>query len=190
MTQLAELAASRRIRTTSGQAELGACWTPATRSVRASRCTFLTRAIRLSSRWRTIREGTLRCGVACPFFFIFSRDSRMAQRTAVLQMDLFWSSMIGNINVDKKNKGSVTLDYDMCVDLMLMIKNGNTNAASRNLYGCGTYGGWLPYGGNSGIYNSAATRNSVVSFLFVLSRQASDTTKMLTPCSFKAFVLW
>ena len=68
--------------------------------------------------------------------------------------------MIGNLNVDKKAKGSVTLDYDMCVDLMLMIKNGNTNAVSG---GCGTNGGWLPYGGNSGIYNSAATRNSVVS---------------------------
>lgn len=41
-----------------------------------------------------------------------------------------------------------------------MIKNGNSNAVSG---GCGTNGGWLPYGGNSGIYNSAATSNSVVS---------------------------
>lgn len=48
----------------------------------------------------------------------------------------------------------------MCVDLMLMIKNGNKNAVSG---GCGLNGGWIPYGGNSGIYNSAATSAGVVS---------------------------
>ncbi|CAF9926730.1 hypothetical protein IMSHALPRED_007026 [Imshaugia aleurites] len=67
-------------------------------------------------------------------------------------------AMWGNLNVDKKAKGTVVLDYDMCVDLMLMIKNGNSNAISG---GCGLYGGWLPYGGNSGIYNSAATSAGV-----------------------------
>ena len=66
----------------------------------------------------------------------------------------------GNLNADQHAKGTVVLDYDMCVDLMLMIKNGNSNAIEG---GCGLTGGWIPYGGNSGIYNSAATSAGVVS---------------------------
>ena len=75
-------------------------------------------------------------------------------------MVLFLIAIIGNLNVDQKAKGTVTVDYDMCVDLMLMIKNGNSNAVSG---GCGLSGGWIPYGGKSGIYNSAATSAGVVS---------------------------
>ena len=40
-----------------------------------------------------------------------------------------------------------------------MIKYGDSNAISG---GGGTSGDWLPCGGNSGIYNSAATSAGVV----------------------------
>ena len=48
----------------------------------------------------------------------------------------------------------------MCMNLMANIKDGNKNAVSG---GCGLTGGWIPYGGNSGIWNSAATSAGVVS---------------------------
>ena len=82
----------------------------------------------------------------------------------------------GNLNADKNAKGTVVLDYDMCVDLMLMIKNGNSNAIEG---GCGLTGGWLPYGGNSGIHNSAATSAGVVS-CFLTSSDVGGSMKLLT----------